>query len=667
MSSMTAVTLESSSSSSSLFACEKSDQVRRLINDNISTDGRERIESILRDVNQLNDLERLLLYMQLPGSSGELIKDTVTSRNGSIKSYSTPWVSGKKAEHEIALTYSWIRSHLERDQSFSLPKQEVYDDYKDFCQKSNIDCLCVADFGKAMKQIFPTVKPRRLGQRGSSKYCYAGLKKTFSLYTPPLPSITRGSGQETSSSGGDTCSSDPVDSILASISSTDVDALLKENSSDVSSNHSSNVSSVSNNMSGAICPFNGRGKSPVAASARVGKRKQSVASLGEPVEKKRRGKQVQQQSCQRSQKDAAPLHHQQHEQQAQQQQQQQQQQQHQQVQHHHPQVTASMANVVVKTEPSDSLNSVGHIAASGDTFHPGSTGTLNTLFGDTKSLSAVSQFTNNNSLDSNVLQLSLYDSTCDQSSDPSQFETVQATLTPFANEMENASDGADGSTDQISQLRKLLEQNLPTKKEMFTYNDVLTSHSTGQQPEVLDDGCNAYVYEAYNSSVIDSSVGNLLATSEELQNSAVASEISSAQLSLAQSPLISSQDSPLNQRFFQPIGHQAFCESNSSPSDSVAVASIGLPLTPSNSGSPFLSPRSTPVHQSGRSRNDSGQNASSAPNTTFFVDAPLHTHQSASASLAHVNTHSPFDSPVPTFGPHYMLGYNQMSNQLYPA
>lgn len=95
----------------------------------------------------------------------------------------------KKADVEMSQTYAWIQTHLEEDPSVSLPKQEVYEDYRLFCIASKFEPMCVADFGKAMKHIFPAVKPRRLGQRGNSKYCYSGLKKKVRVDTPCLPSI----------------------------------------------------------------------------------------------------------------------------------------------------------------------------------------------------------------------------------------------------------------------------------------------------------------------------------------------------------------------------------------------------------------------------------------------------------------------------------------------
>lgn len=50
--------------------------------------------------------------------------------------------------------------------------------------------LSTADFGKVMKQVYPRVKPRRLGTRGNSRYCYAGMRKRVNLSTPTLPEIS---------------------------------------------------------------------------------------------------------------------------------------------------------------------------------------------------------------------------------------------------------------------------------------------------------------------------------------------------------------------------------------------------------------------------------------------------------------------------------------------
>lgn len=50
--------------------------------------------------------------------------------------------------------------------------------------------LSTADFGKVMKQVYPRVRPRRLGTRGNSRYCYAGMRKRIKLDPPTLPDIS---------------------------------------------------------------------------------------------------------------------------------------------------------------------------------------------------------------------------------------------------------------------------------------------------------------------------------------------------------------------------------------------------------------------------------------------------------------------------------------------
>lgn len=40
-----------------------------------------------------------------------------------------------------------------------------------------------------MKQVFPEVRPRRLGTRGHSRYCYAAMRKTTKLTPPQIPFI----------------------------------------------------------------------------------------------------------------------------------------------------------------------------------------------------------------------------------------------------------------------------------------------------------------------------------------------------------------------------------------------------------------------------------------------------------------------------------------------
>lgn len=116
---------------------------------------------------------------------------------------------------EINFTINWVRSHLEMDPNVSIPKQDVYDEYayvvdhrtrfqsshhnfinkfyfphcSTYCAREDVKPLSTADFGKVMKQIFPSVRPRRLGTRGNSRYCYAAMRKTTRLECPQLPNL----------------------------------------------------------------------------------------------------------------------------------------------------------------------------------------------------------------------------------------------------------------------------------------------------------------------------------------------------------------------------------------------------------------------------------------------------------------------------------------------
>lgn len=55
-----------------------------------------------------------------------------------------------------------------------------------------------------MKQVFPDIRPRRLGTRGHSRYCYAAMRKATKLQPPNLPDLssrcetlmTNGDGEE---------------------------------------------------------------------------------------------------------------------------------------------------------------------------------------------------------------------------------------------------------------------------------------------------------------------------------------------------------------------------------------------------------------------------------------------------------------------------------------
>ncbi|XP_058016349.1 DNA-binding protein RFX5 isoform X2 [Ahaetulla prasina] len=84
---------------------------------------------------------------------------------------------------------TWIRNHLEEYLDTCLPKQDVYDAYKRYCDNLCSRSLSAANFGKIIREIFPNIKARRLGGRGQSKYCYSGIRRKTVVNMPPLPSL----------------------------------------------------------------------------------------------------------------------------------------------------------------------------------------------------------------------------------------------------------------------------------------------------------------------------------------------------------------------------------------------------------------------------------------------------------------------------------------------
>lgn len=150
-----------------------------LIEDAIGEDSKARVQEVFLRIEQLRYEEKLLLYLKLP---------SCLTGSGAVDPLRQP-LNPLGNRYEIHQTIMWIRTHLEEDPDVSLPKQEVYDEYNTFCHINSMKPLSTADFGKVMKQVYPRVRPRRLGVRGQSRYCYAGMRKRVKLAVPALPSV----------------------------------------------------------------------------------------------------------------------------------------------------------------------------------------------------------------------------------------------------------------------------------------------------------------------------------------------------------------------------------------------------------------------------------------------------------------------------------------------
>ncbi|XP_036395431.1 DNA-binding protein RFX5-like isoform X2 [Megalops cyprinoides] len=145
------------------------------LKNNISKNVQTKVDSILQDVQRFSDNAKLYLYLQLPSGPGTGEKSS--SDSGS-------WSSADQLH-----TCNWIRSHLEEHSDTCLPKQDVYETYKRYCDNLQYRPLSAANFGKIIRDIFPNIKARRLGGRGQSKYCYSGIRRRTVLNMPLLPNL----------------------------------------------------------------------------------------------------------------------------------------------------------------------------------------------------------------------------------------------------------------------------------------------------------------------------------------------------------------------------------------------------------------------------------------------------------------------------------------------
>ncbi|NWI62311.1 RFX5 protein, partial [Todus mexicanus] len=141
----------------------------------ISKSVQHKVDSILQDVQKFSDNDKLYLYLQLPSGPSVGEKSSLD-----LSSLST-------AEYMHAC--NWIRNHLEEHTDTCLPKQDVYDAYKRYCDNLCCRPLSAANFGKIIREIFPNIKARRLGGRGQSKYPSPGIRRKTVVSLPPLPSL----------------------------------------------------------------------------------------------------------------------------------------------------------------------------------------------------------------------------------------------------------------------------------------------------------------------------------------------------------------------------------------------------------------------------------------------------------------------------------------------
>jgi hypothetical protein len=73
-------------------------------------------------------------------------------------------------------TYRWLKQNFEISEGDSLPRSAAYNHYVRHYKGARKDCVSASIFGKKFRAVFPTVRSRRLGGRGNTKYHYNGIR-----------------------------------------------------------------------------------------------------------------------------------------------------------------------------------------------------------------------------------------------------------------------------------------------------------------------------------------------------------------------------------------------------------------------------------------------------------------------------------------------------------
>ncbi|KIY49208.1 hypothetical protein FISHEDRAFT_41016, partial [Fistulina hepatica ATCC 64428] len=75
---------------------------------------------------------------------------------------------------------AWLTANYAPYPDGNVPRQGLYFSYRRVCEQYGIPHINTATLGKAIRLCFPTIKTRRLGVRGNSKYHYCGIRPATS-------------------------------------------------------------------------------------------------------------------------------------------------------------------------------------------------------------------------------------------------------------------------------------------------------------------------------------------------------------------------------------------------------------------------------------------------------------------------------------------------------
>ncbi|KAK2466217.1 hypothetical protein APHAL10511_001859 [Amanita phalloides] len=162
---------------------------------------------------------------------------------------------------------AWLTANYAPYPDGNVPRQGLYFSYRRVCDQYGIPHINTATLGKAIRLCFPTIKTRRLGVRGNSKYHYCGIRPATTAEAEWLQEYIQKSNNNAAQSSVNAArlAHEHAESSTRSEDRSDEDE--DDDSEGVNSSTSSKRNSLSlSNDAAAIFPQDMNDKTPTAAT-----------------------------------------------------------------------------------------------------------------------------------------------------------------------------------------------------------------------------------------------------------------------------------------------------------------------------------------------------------------------------------------------------------------
>ncbi|KAI0320833.1 hypothetical protein OF83DRAFT_1052326 [Amylostereum chailletii] len=118
--------------------------------------------------------------MHSPGAFGRMTLSpdhTLEKLAANVRAATTTSASDRAKQ---IFVQAWLTANYAPYPDGNVPRQGLYFSYRRVCEQYSIPHINTATLGKAIRLCFPTIKTRRLGVRGNSKYHYCGIRPATS-------------------------------------------------------------------------------------------------------------------------------------------------------------------------------------------------------------------------------------------------------------------------------------------------------------------------------------------------------------------------------------------------------------------------------------------------------------------------------------------------------